>query len=73
MSLKKVFVVLLITAGITLVGNFVGPKVSPIEALPGMIILICIAFIGILLSKIIRIRIPAVAYIVTIATIMTIP
>ncbi|MGF0096563.1 DUF340 domain-containing protein [Peptoniphilus sp. SGI.035] len=73
MSLKKVFVVLLITAGITLVGNFVGPKVSPIEALPGMIILICIAFVGILLSKIIRIRIPAVAYIVTIATIMTIP
>lgn len=73
MSLKKVFIVLLITAGITLVGNFVGPKISPIEALPGILILICIAFVGILFSRLIPIRIPAVAYIVTIATIVTIP
>lgn len=73
MNLKKAFVVLLITAAITLVGNFVGPKISPIEAIPGILILVGVAFVGILLSRIIPIKIPAVAYIVTLATIITIP
>lgn len=73
MKLKNSLFILLLTAFITLIGNFVGPKISPLEALPGVLILVFIAFIGIILSKIIPIKIPAVAYIVTLATIMTIP
>ncbi|MCY7008441.1 DUF340 domain-containing protein [Fusobacterium simiae] len=73
MSLASNLLILIITGVLTLVGNFVGFKVSPIEAIPGILILILIAFIGILLSKIVPIKIPSVAYIVTLATILTIP
>ena len=73
MSLASNLLILFITGVLTLVGNFVGFKVSPLEAVPGILILIIIAFIGILLSKIIPIKIPSVAYIVTLATILTIP
>ena len=73
MTLFNNLIILLITGFLTLVGNFVGPKINPIEALPGMFILIAIAFIGIVLAKVIPIKIPSVAYIVTIATVLTIP
>ncbi|MDO5096620.1 MAG: DUF340 domain-containing protein [Peptostreptococcaceae bacterium] len=73
MKLKDALIILLITAAITLVGNFVGQKISPLEALPGILILVAISFIGVALAKIIPIKIPSVAYIVTLATVMTIP
>ena len=66
MSLASNLLILIITGVLTLVGNFVGFKVSPVEAMPGVLILI-------LLSKIIPIKIPSVAYIVTLSTIVTIP
>lgn len=66
-------IVLLITAAISLVGNFVGYEINILTAIPGMLILVAFAFIGILLTKVIPINIPAVVYIVTIATIMTVP
>ena len=73
MSLASNLLILFITGVLTLVGNFVGFKVSPLEAMPGVLILIIIAFLGILLSKIVPIKIPSVAYIVTLSTIITIP
>ena len=73
MSLAFNLLILIITGVLTLVGNFVGFKVSPVEAMPGVLILIVIAFLGILLSKIVPIKIPSVAYIVTLSTIVTIP
>ncbi|WP_425538214.1 DUF340 domain-containing protein [Microaceticoccus formicicus] len=73
MKLKDSLIILLITAFMTLVGNLVGPKISPIEALPGILILVAVSFIGIALAKVVPIKIPSVAYIVTLATIMTIP
>lgn len=73
MSLASNLLILIITGVLTLVGNFVGFKVSPVEAMPGVLILIVIAFLGILLSKIVSIKIPSVAYIVTLSTIVTIP
>ncbi len=73
MNLKKSFIILLVTAFITLIGNFVGPGKNPIESLPGILILVAIAFTGIALTKIIPINIPAVAYVVTLGVIVTIP
>ncbi len=73
MSLKKSLIVLLITAAITLVGNLVRPHINPIEALPGALILVAIAFIGIVLAKVIPIKLPAVAYVVTLAVLISIP
>lgn len=73
MTLTSNLLILIITGFLTLIGNFVGFKITLTEAIPGILILIIIAFIGILLSKIIPIKIPSVAYIVTLSTILTIP
>ena len=73
MKLSHSLIVLLITAAITLVGNFAGYRVGLLEALPGILILVAIAFAGIILNKLIPIKIPSVAYIVTLSTILTVP
>lgn len=73
MKLRDSLIVLLITAAISLAGNFVGYKISIIEAIPGILILVLIAFLGIVLAEIIPIKLPSVAYIVTLSTILTIP
>ncbi|HEY4533731.1 MAG TPA: DUF340 domain-containing protein, partial [Fusobacterium sp.] len=73
MNVKESLAVLCITAFITLIGNFFATKVSPVEALPGIFILVTIAIVGIGLAEILPIKIPAVAYVVTLSTILTIP
>ncbi len=73
MKFRDSLIVLLITAAISLAGNFVGYKISIIEAIPGILILVLIAFLGIVLAEIIPLKLPSVAYIVTLSTILTIP
>lgn len=73
MKLKESAIILLITAVISVVGNFVGYKVSIIEAIPGTLILVGIALAGIILAKVIPVKIPSVAYIVTLSTLLTVP
>lgn len=73
MNLKDSIKILLITGAISVVGNFVGYKVGILEAIPGMLILILIAVAGIALSELIPGKIPSVAYIVTLATLLTVP
>jgi hypothetical protein len=73
MKMKEITGVLLITAAISVVGNFVGYKVNMIEAIPGALILVLISLAGIGLSRIIPGKVPSVAYIVTLSTVLTIP
>lgn len=73
MKLKDSIIVLLITAAISIVGNFVGYKVNMIAAIPGALILVGLAAAGIILAKVIPVKIPSVAYIVTLATLLTVP
>lgn len=73
MKLSHSLIVLLITAAITVIGNFAGYGVGVLEAIPGILILVAIAFVGILLNRFIPINIPSVAYIVTLSTILTVP
>ena len=73
MKLKDSIIILLITAALTVVGNFVGLGTSPLLTIPGVLVLVVFSIIGIALSKVMPGKIPAVAYIVTIATIATIP
>lgn len=73
MKLKDSIIILLITAAISVVGNYVGYKVNMIEAIPGVLILVLIAVLGIVLAKIIPLKIPSVAYIVTLSTLLTVP
>lgn len=73
MKLKDSMIVLLITAAISVVGNYVGYKVNMIEAIPGTLILVLIALVGIALANVLPGNIPSVAYIVTLSTILTVP
>ena len=66
-------VVILITALISLVGNWVGTKVSPIEALPGMLVLVGIAAVGYIISEVLPFKSPAVLCIVTLGAVVTFP
>ncbi len=73
MSVKDTFFVMLIVGVMSLVGNLVGFKNGIVEAIPGMLILILISIAGVALAKFIPVRIPSVAYIVTLACILTFP
>ena len=73
MKIAEVIMVLTIIGIITLVGNFVGADIPIADAIPGMAFLVIISIIGVICAKVIPIRIPAVAYIVTIGCIVTIP
>ena len=73
MKLKDSLFVLILIGLLSLIGNMIGPKHNILEALPGMLILIGISIAGIALSKVMPGKIPAVAYIVTLACILTYP
>ena len=73
MKIRDSIIVLLITAAISVIGNYVGYKINILEAIPGMLILVAIAVLGILLAKVIPGKIPSVAYIVTLSTLLTVP
>lgn len=73
MKIKNSIFILVLIGIMSLVGNMIGAKHNIIEALPGMAILIGISIGGILLTKIVPLKIPAVAYIVTLGCIITYP
>lgn len=73
MTLRDSAFVLAIVGFMSLVGNWVGKGNAMLDALPGMLILIVIALAGIAMAKIIPIKLPAVAYVVTIGCIITYP
>lgn len=58
---------------LTLVGNLVGYKINPIDALPGTAWLWAICLIGVLLGRYVPFYVPTIAYIGTISLILTIP
>jgi len=65
--------ILIIVAAITLVGNFVGFKINPIEAIPGMLVLLGIVILGLILAKLVPFKLPSIVYISLIGIILTIP
>lgn len=58
---------------LSLLSNWIGYDVIPLESLPGVIILISIAIIGLVLHSIIPLNVPSIAYIGIIALVLTIP
>ncbi|RST58568.1 hypothetical protein D5F11_017180 [Siminovitchia terrae] len=58
---------------IAIIGNWVGYKVNPIEALPGIMLIVIITIIGLSLTSFLPIKIPAVVWISLIALIATTP
>ncbi len=65
--------ILLISGVLALIGNFIGFKVSPIEALPGMIILFVLVVGGYFLTRLFRNKLPTIAFVSAIAIIASIP
>lgn len=58
---------------IALMGNWIGYDVSPIDALPGMMIIVAVTVLGFVLAKIIPIKLPVVIWISIIALVITTP
>ena len=73
MKMSDTLGVLLICGLLSLVANVVGTKFGFFEAIPGMLFLIALAFIGIWLGKVMPGGIPGVAYVVTIGCLLTYP
>lgn len=73
MKMSNVLRIFLVTAALSLIGNFVGFKISPLAALPGMIILLVIVILGYWLSLASPIKLPSIAYISALAIIVSIP
>ena len=73
MKLTEILQVLLITGAMSLVANVVGTNNPRAQAIPGMLILIVIAFIGMWLGRVLPGHIPGAAYIVTLGCIVTYP
>ncbi|MCG7346461.1 hypothetical protein MHZ92_20360 [Sporosarcina sp. ACRSL] len=65
--------VLTIIGLIAIIGNWVGYGVNPIEALPGMILIVIVTVIGLALTAYLPIKIPAVVWISFIALFATTP
>lgn len=57
---------------IAIIGNWVGFKVSPLEALPGMVVIVAITVVGLLLNQLMP-KMPSVIWISFIALIITTP
>lgn len=73
MSLRASAIVMTIFGFMSLVGNFVGPGNGILESFPGMLILVLISLAGIAMAKVLPIKIPAVAYVVTLGCVLTYP
>lgn len=73
MKLSEILEILVICGIASLAANVVGTKFGFVEAIPGMVILIALAFLGIWLGRVLPGGIPGVAYVVTIACILTYP
>lgn len=73
MKLTEILQILLITGAMSIVANVVGTNNPLAQAIPGMLILIVIAFIGMWLGRVLPGHIPGAAYIVTLGCIVTYP
>jgi len=72
-SFLEYVLILFVIAAIDIVGNLVGYKVGIVEALPGMLILFGVAFVGITLARLIPLNVPSIVYISIIGILIAMP
>lgn len=65
--------ILLIFGGIAILGNMVGYDIYSFEVVPGMLVLIAIALLGMIMEKYVSGKVPAVGYIALIGIIISVP
>lgn len=64
---------LIVVGLITLIGQKIGYGISPLKALPGMILIVIICLAALALKRLVPLKIPAFAYASLIALILTVP
>lgn len=72
-SLTEHALLLVVVLAIALIGNFVGPDISILAAIPGMLILYVITMIGLVITKYAPFYLPSIAWISLIAILATMP
>ena len=70
--LDKIYTFIIIGA-IAIIGNWVGYDVSPIDALPGMLIIVAITVCGFAIEKLLPIKLPVVIWVSFLALLVTSP
>ena len=71
--MKKKLIILSIIGLIAVIGNWVGYGVSPLEALPGMIVIVAVTIVGWSLTEYLPFKLPAVVWISLLALLITSP
>ncbi len=72
-SLVEHGVVLVVVLAIALVGNFIGPDLPLLGAVPGMLLLYAIVMVGLVLTKYTPFYLPSVAWISLVGIVVTLP
>jgi hypothetical protein len=72
-SLTEHALLLVVVLAIALIGNFIGPDIPILAALPGMLILYVITMIGLVITKFAPFYLPSIAWISLIAILATLP
>ena len=70
---RNTLVMLLIVGVITIIGNWVGYGISPVEAAPGIALIVVIGIVSLLLGRIIPLELPSFAYAMIIAFLLSLP
>ncbi|MGF1471759.1 MAG: hypothetical protein ACFB50_08470 [Rubrobacteraceae bacterium] len=72
-NLTEHALLVVVVLAIALIGNFVGPDISILAAIPGMLILYVITMIGLIITKYAPFYLPSIAWISLVAILATLP
>ncbi|EMA37708.1 hypothetical protein [Halococcus hamelinensis] len=70
---QNTLIMLLVIGTITLIGNWVGYGISPVEAAPGMALIVVIGVVSLLLGRFVPLELPSFAYAMVIAFLLSLP
>lgn len=73
-SIQEWIFLFIIVGFMVIIGNWLGYEVMPLDAVPGMIVLILLSLIGLILHKAIGFKkLPSIAYVGIISLVITLP
>lgn len=73
LSLREHAILLVVVLAIALIGNFVGPDISILDAIPGALVLYLISMVGLAITKYAPFYLPSIAWISLVAILVTLP
>ncbi|MFC0470369.1 hypothetical protein ACFFHM_07495 [Halalkalibacter kiskunsagensis] len=72
-NIQEWTLLLVIFGVVATLGNWIGYDVMPLQAIPGMIVLVLICLVGLIIHKLLPFQIPSVAYIAIIGIVVSMP